>query len=92
MSNARFFILGGNGFARFTPFEGKEFGVFYVRSFAETAWVEAGVADVQRIAADLSDGRLVEFSPAALMAGIPSPGRAFASRVNGAKGGRPRKS
>lgn len=92
MSKARFFILSGNGFARFAPFEGKDYGVFHVRSFAETAWVEAGLADVERIDADIAGGRLVEFSPASLLASVPSPGRAFASRVNGAKGGRPRKS
>lgn len=91
MSNARFFILSANGFARFSPFEGKSFGVFHVRSFSEKSWVEAGVIDSERIEADVAAGRLVEFSPAALLAGVPSSAKSAAARLNGSKGGRPKK-
>jgi hypothetical protein len=91
MSGSRFFILSGNGFARFCHFDGQDFGILWVRSFAETEWVEAGCVDFSRIEADVVTGRMVEFSPAALLAGAPSPAKSAAARANGAKGGRPRK-
>ena len=91
MSNARFFILSANGFARFIPFEGATYGTLWVRSFSESVWTEAGLVEVERIEADVLAGRWVEFSPASLLAGVPSLARSAASRSNGSKGGRPRK-
>ncbi len=64
----------------------------FVRSFAEKAWVDAGCIDISKIDGDVSSGRMVEFSPSSLLRSVPSLARSSAARLNGAKGGRPRKS
>jgi hypothetical protein len=94
--SARFFILGGCGFARFQLFSAGDdltnYGEFHVRGSRENSWVLAGVVDLAKIGEDLASGRLIEFSPASLMGSVPSPRKSHAARVNGSKGGRPRKS
>jgi hypothetical protein len=95
--SARFFILGKSGFARFQPYKiavcGEDvLGEFHVRSASETKWVLAGAQSSSYVTEQLASGGLVEFSPASLMGSVPSPAKSHAARVNGSKGGRPRKS
>lgn len=90
-SSPRFFILG-KGFSRFTLFPDSDLGEFHVRSASEKSWVLAGVQSVADVEAQIVSGALVEFSPASLLGGVSSPAKSAASRSNGSKGGRPRKS
>jgi len=93
MSSPRFFILG-KGFARFSLFDfpGADGGYFHVRGASEKSWTLAGSKDLATIEAEILSGYLVEFSPASLVGGVPSVAKSVAARMNGAKGGRPRKS
>lgn len=66
-------------------------GTIYVMSRRETEWVEAGLSDIKHVENQINSFDWFEFSPAKMLAKLPSAARLRASRENGAKGGRPRK-
>lgn len=91
MKITRYFILGPAGFARFDSVEGFAAGELWVRHASEKKWNLAGGRTCADIAADIELGLMVEFSPGSLLGGSVSVAKVSASRMNGAKGGRPRK-
>jgi hypothetical protein len=89
---ARFFAYSnGNGFCKFVPIN--DYGAhLWVMGSKEKSWTLAGLTEIHWLADELAAGRIWEFSPAALLGGSPSLAKTLAARVNGSKGGRPRKS
>lgn len=88
----RFFAYSnGNGFAKFEPIN-QHYGDLWVMGKLEKDWVLAGCEASSWCVDRVADGTMYEFSPARLLGGSRSAAKVRASKANGAKGGRPRKS